>query len=228
MRRRENYCSTQKLTNCLHSLVGRGHTEVNKLFALIGPLLFLIFINDLPVDLTSDILLFADDLKIIANALNANASSDLTYLEEWESLWLLPFNPEKCSVVHLSANNNPFCSYQLNGVVLHEYETERDMGVMMTNSFSWHSEIDQCIAKANQKISWIARNIISRESSVMLSIYKSLVRPLLEVKFGTLCLNMATGQLFLKSKVHTKEIYEDDRWNWPIYSRTHYPWRSAM
>ena len=45
---------------------------------------------------------------------------------------------------------------------------------------SWHSEIDQCIAKANQKIGWIACNIISRESSVMLSIYKSLVRPLLE------------------------------------------------
>ena len=80
--------------------------------SVLGPILFLLFINDLPDHIKSRILLFADDLKLIANALHkAIVDEDLESLERWESLWCLRFNLDKCKVLHLSANDNPINSY---------------------------------------------------------------------------------------------------------------------
>ena len=71
--------------------------------SVLGPVLFVIYINDLPNTVDSDCYLFADDTKIFAEIENLEDSgklqTDLTKLEEWSDKWLLKFHPDKCVVM---------------------------------------------------------------------------------------------------------------------------------
>ena len=149
---------------------------------VLGPLLFIIYINDLPMRLKCFVLLFADDLKLLAKGSNhKEMQEDLDYLTEWQNTWLLKFNTvdRKCKVMHVGTTN-PNCTYYLNQTELPTIEEEKDLGVLVTNDLSWNTNIDKSIVKANSTIGWTMRNIISRERNVMLSIFKTLVRPHLE------------------------------------------------
>ena len=80
--------------------------------SVLGPLLFVIFINDLPETVNSDAYLFADDTKIF-NIIKSSDNStilqeDLTKLEEWSDTctWLLRFHPDKCKHMHIGKNND--------------------------------------------------------------------------------------------------------------------------
>ena len=149
--------------------------------SVLGPLLFVLFINDLPESVKNKVKLFADDLKLIGNVANSSRIvDDLKQLESWENLWLLRFNPSKCKVIHLDFNNNPNLEYYLDGVKLNASELEKDLGVFTHESLSWKVHIKESVAKANKMICWIARNLIIREKCVMLNIYKTLIRPHLE------------------------------------------------
>ena len=151
--------------------------------SVLGPLLFVLYINDLPDNVKSSIKLFADDLKLIGNANNCeDISRDIELLEEWEDTWLLRFDPGKCKVLHIKYNNNPINSYKLHDIVLTEVETECDLGIETNAMFNWGENIKHSIAKANRMTAWIARNIVCRSQEVMLLIYKSLVRPHIEYR----------------------------------------------
>ena len=143
--------------------------------------MFLLFVNDLPELLQSKVKLFADDLKLIANSGNkAVVENDLKVLESWENDWLLRFNTDKCKVVHIDLNSNQRTDYTLNGNLLAKSVQEKDLGVLTSGTLLWNDQIDACIKKANGMICWIARNLISREKSLMLRVYKTIIRPHLE------------------------------------------------
>ena len=145
--------------------------------SVLGPLLFVLYINDLPDYVENKAKLFADDLKLIVNAANRKIiDDDLRKLEQWERTWLLEFNLDKCKVMHLEFNNNQKLSYILDNTVLESCEQEKDLGVLTSINLLWNDHISSCISKANQMICWIARSIISREKSLMLRVYKTLVR----------------------------------------------------
>lgn len=145
----------------------------------LGPLLFVLFINDLPDKIKSVVSLFADDLKLIGNANDKSTiMADLILLEQWEDTWLLRFNPAKCKVLHIDRNSNPMNSYSIDGVNLKVVKTECDLGVYRNSQFTWSDNIKEAISKANRITSWIARNLIGRSRDVMLLVYKALVRPL--------------------------------------------------
>ena len=149
--------------------------------SVLGPLLFVLFVNDLPQNLRNPISLFADDLKIIGNANNeCDINNDLYMLERWEDMWLLRFNPSKCKVLHINKNNNPMNNYKLDGVNLTTVESECDLGLHTNSQFDWSENIKQAIIKANRMTAWVVRNIIDRSCEVMLLIYKALIRPHLE------------------------------------------------
>ena len=75
---------------------------------------------------------------------------------------------------------NPKNQYLFGGVPLRCVESEKDLGVVFNTSFNFEDHVRKCIAKANGTIAWLTRNIISRETSVMLGLYKSLVNPHIE------------------------------------------------
>ena len=75
--------------------------------SILGPLLFVIFINDLPTQVKSDIFLFADDTKIFRNIRSEDdretLQKDINTMLEWANKWQLEFHPDKC--VSMSINN---------------------------------------------------------------------------------------------------------------------------
>ena len=149
---------------------------------VLGPLLFLLFINDLPCGLQSFVSLFADDLKLVTSADKHNiAQEDIDKLNKWEQDWLLRFNVKdgKCKVLHVG-KNNPKNAYFMNSVQLPAVEDEKDLGVLTSRDLHWNSCIEKAVSKAKSTIGWITRSLICRNKFVMINVYKSLVRPHIE------------------------------------------------
>ena len=149
--------------------------------SVLGPLLFLIYINDLPCYVKSFIKLFADDVKIIANVKDRSViDEDLKGLELWASTWLLDFNYNKCKVLYTDIIANKCFDYTLNDNYLTISEQEKDLGILTSNTLLWTDQISSSVSKANKLICWITRNLINKDRSVMLPVYKTLIRPHLE------------------------------------------------
>ena len=106
---------------------------------VLGPVLFLVFIDDLEEGLMSDMLKFADDTKIFwrvdfeedRNVLQR----DLDRLVRWSEVWQMKFNVEKCKVMHLG-RGNACGNYVMSGGILGAVNEERDLGVRITNDLS--------------------------------------------------------------------------------------------
>ena len=150
--------------------------------SVLGPILFILYINDMPNQIQNLLLLFADDAKLCANASKVNVNqTDLDNLAKWQNRWGLTFNTidSKCKVMHIG-NKNPCHKYYLNGNELPSTTEEKDLGVWMTEDFTWSKNIDSNIKKAKSVMAWIMRTIIIKDQSTMLQLYKTLVRPHLE------------------------------------------------
>ena len=150
--------------------------------SVLGPLLFLLYINDLPEGIRNKVFLFADDLKMAAPASTPiHNQEDINYMDSWQDNWLLKFNMSdgKCKVMH-TGKNNPHHVYFLNNVELPTVTSEKDLGVTVSDNLLWNDHIDNAVNKARSVIAWVSRTVISRAPNVMLNIYKTLVRPHLE------------------------------------------------
>ena len=83
--------------------------------SVLGPVLFLIFINDLDIGVSSDVLKFADDTKLFREVASKQDSicmkEDLNRLVEWAGIWQMQFNESKCKVMHLGSRNEKFFIY---------------------------------------------------------------------------------------------------------------------
>ena len=129
--------------------------------------------------LESFIKLFAYDVKIIANVKDRSViDEDLKALELWGSTWLLDFNYDKCKVLHSDIIANKCFDYTLNDSYLKISEQEKDLGILTSNTLLWTDQISSSVSKANKLICWITRNLINKDRSVMLPVYKTLIRPL--------------------------------------------------
>jgi len=79
--------------------------------SVLGPLLFLININDVPMNVKSKVRLFADDIALYLTISTSSQSEilqkDLDNLERWSHKWDIEFNPSKCQVIHITRSKNP-------------------------------------------------------------------------------------------------------------------------
>ena len=150
--------------------------------SVLGPLLFLIYINDLPDGIKSFVSMFADDVKLIVSPNHKiQTDKDLEVLNKWQEEWLLTFNTKdaKCKVLH-AGSKNPGNRYKLGDAVLPVIEIEKDLGVHVAKDLSWSSHTNATVNKAKSVCGWVRRCVCSREKHVMITIYKSLIRPHLE------------------------------------------------
>ena len=148
--------------------------------SVLGPLLFLLFINDLPASVKNEIRIFADDVKMVVDpSQNQDVQNDLDALCHWESIWLLKFNLEKCKLLHIG-KNNPRNHYKFLGSNLSTCSTEKDLGVIFNEKLNFHDHIYSSISKAKSSLAWLLRNVISRKAYEMKTAYRSLVRHNLE------------------------------------------------
>src|SRR6218665_111979 len=102
--------------------------------SVLGPLLFIIFINDIDKGILSKISKFVDDTKLCKDVVTEEDASvmreDFRRLYEWAKDWQMLFNVDKCSVLHMGTGNKKF-KYDIGGVALRASEEERDLEVIM-------------------------------------------------------------------------------------------------
>ena len=118
------------------------------------PILFLVYINDLPEELSSQVRLFADDddtamyLTIGDTEDDKVLQNDLDRLSVWEDRWDMEFNPSKCQVVRVTTSRKLInVTYTLHGQVLEVVTSAKYLGVDISIGLSWNPHID-----------WITKN----------------------------------------------------------------------
>jgi len=153
--------------------------------SVLGPILFLIFINDLEQRLYSDVLKFADDTKLYRTVCSQDdrvkLQSDLDNICKWADRRQMSFNVSKCKVLRYGRMNTGidplYCMY---GEPTEIVNSEKDLGVVFLKDLKVANHCGQCYSKANRMLGLISRTIRHKDRSILLSLYKSLVRPHLD------------------------------------------------
>ena len=152
--------------------------------SVLGPLLFVLYINDLPENVNAAAYLFADDTKLFRVIKDVNdkiiLQDDLHNLMDWSNRWLLKFHPDKCKAMNIASKPSSDNTYSLNinnsATVLENISKEKDIGVTIDNILDFGCHISEKINKANSLFSLIRRSYRFLNKDVFIPLYKALVR----------------------------------------------------
>ena len=145
--------------------------------SVLGPLLFLIYINDLDNNITSNILKFADDTEVFRRVNNdgdkQHLQNNLDRLVKWSEKWQI-FNFGKCKYLHTGYGNLDV-NYKMGDTVLGT-TVKKDLGVTISTDMKVSEQCGIAASKGNQILGLIRRNITDKEKRLIIP----LVRPHLE------------------------------------------------
>ena len=151
--------------------------------SVLGPLLFIIFVNRIEDGLDSQVLKFADDIKIFRNIESENdritLQNDLNNLVKWAETWQMSFNVSKCKVMH-AGRVRVRESYEMDSVTLSDIEKEKDLGVVINGKLSVSEQVVESRNKAIRMLGVINRNVAYKNEKVIPKLYCAFVRPHLE------------------------------------------------
>jgi hypothetical protein len=126
---------------------------------------------------------FADDSKLwgkVDNEVDKDTIQyDLNVLSEWANNNQMPFNVDKCKVMHIGNKNSKY-EYTLMGKSILSTREEKDLGVFFTENFKSGNNCSRASKSANKIMGLIRRNISNKSAEEMMILYKTLVRPTLE------------------------------------------------
>nr|VZH90178.1 unnamed protein product [Spirometra erinaceieuropaei] len=172
--------------------VGRGKSDPAMVesgvpqASVLGPILFLIYVDDAARDLDCEVAMFADDMKIWS-VIRGPADEDrlqmnLNRLEEWSNRWLLRFNVAKCSILRLgnTARSASTRGYFLGGAALQEVEAQKDLGVLTTSSLKPSAHCSRVAKCAMSVLYAIKRAFMDFDEEAFSKTFGAFVRPHLE------------------------------------------------
>ena len=149
---------------------------------VLGPLLFLCHINDMPECVKSQIRLFADDCLLYRTIKNfgdhVKLEQDLNNLIIRAEKWGMKFNVKKC--YHLSIKQQSSNFYTMNGQILQQVEEIPYLGITFSDNLKWNSHINQVRKKANSTLGFLRRNLHHTPESCRKNAYLALVRSKME------------------------------------------------
>ena len=151
----------------------------------LGPVLFLLFINDVTSCFRSScVLLYADDLKFYGVVdSNTNAlQSDLDMFVSWCSSNYLKINVSKCRSISFHKNDNPVLrTYSISDQTIQSVDSISDLGVVFQSDLRFNLHIDNIITKSLRLLGFIKRNSkYITDTKAITCLYNSLVRSILE------------------------------------------------
>ena len=166
--------------------------------SILGPLLFVLYINDLPsVAQHTKIALFADDAKCYTNVKTSSdcerLQADLNALVSWSNTWQLNFHPSKCQVITMSRRRKPVVfDYIMDGNSLSKIDTIKDLGVDISAKLVWDTHVNRVVKKCNRKMGMIMRTVgFHAPVKVTKTLYSSLIRS--DLEYGS-CLWSGTSK----------------------------------
>lgn len=152
--------------------------------SVLGPLLFLLYINDAPTSVTVAIPFhFADDSKLLHSVSNVSdclmLQQDLESFEKWCAEWKLLLNCKKSSVVHFTSNrveSTHYPPYRVANSDLVTSENFCDLGILVSEDLSWSGHCAKVCSKAYKSLQLVRRSITSTSESLKRKLYLTLVR----------------------------------------------------
>ena len=162
--------------------------------SVLGPLLFLIYVNHIASKLACKYKVFADDLKMYASVdrhsnqliqedYEALVQSDINTLHNTSQSWGLHINTDKCAVLRFSRGHRdtvPPPQYTLNGCRLPTPTSHRDLGVIVDTSLKFHEHINTLSLKVSGLCHSFLKAIVCRSPKLMLFLLTTHIRPVLE------------------------------------------------
>ena len=155
--------------------------------SVLGPVLFLIFINDLLDNIRSSVRLFADDCVLYRNIHSLQdclaLQEDLTSLGQWEADWQMKFNVAKCHSMRVTRhqhNKQILFDYSLHNQTLENVQSAKYLGITITDNMDWGQPVSEISSKATKTLGFLRRNLAFAPRSTKEVAYKTLVQPKLE------------------------------------------------
>ena len=153
---------------------------------VLGPFLFLLFINDMPDSVLSKLFLYADDSKIYRVINNASADreilqNDLDRLYEWSRTWLMKIHPDKLFGMEIGGSREcPEYDYTVGPMMVKYSKVEKDIGVEVDDNLVFAQHIDTIVKKANSKAGWLRRSFQFLTPKMFRPLYMQIVRSQME------------------------------------------------
>ena len=156
--------------------------------SVLGPLLFVCYINDLPDHLHTNVKMFADDTKLYAPVSNSREykelQEDIDKALLWGEIWQMKFNKSKCKAMRIGKDNYIKDKYTMTceqrTTPLEETLLEKDLGVHIDNKLKFSDHINLAAKKTNSILGMIRRSYTYLDNENFNNLYKALVRPHLE------------------------------------------------
>ena len=154
--------------------------------SVLGPLLFLIFINDLAEHTPSTVRLFANDCVMYKSVKSVRdcqeLQQDLIQLQALQERWQLRFNPKKCNVMratHATMKKSEY-PYTLDDTPLTETPSTSYLRVELSSDLRWNKQVKKTVAKGNQTLGVLKRNLMHCPRSIKDMAYKTILLPKLK------------------------------------------------
>ena len=154
----------------------------------IGPLLFLLFINDLSHILSKHATckMFADDLKLYtvvdadSDTPHITLQNSLNLISEWAKTWQMKTSIDKCSFMTISNKSQPTPAYYIENIQLPQLNITKDLGISIDNKLNFAHHVDKITAKARQRAGLIFKCFTSRDTKTLTKAFTTYIRPLVE------------------------------------------------
>ena len=153
--------------------------------SVLGPIMFLIYINDMPMEVNSYMNMFADDAKIMRRIRNVEdcneLQEDLNQIYNWSTKWQMEFNINKSHVMRMGKSKyRPYKEYKLGRETITEVNEEKDLGVIIQSNLSPEKHINKIFGKTYNTFQNIRLAFSYLDENMIKKIMTTLIRPQLE------------------------------------------------
>ena len=155
--------------------------------SVIGPIMFLLMINDLPSHLQSNTRLFADDTSLIFSHppsfdITNDINDEMTRLRQWADTWMIDLNPTKTKFMCISPpdNNRVTPSPSFHGTPIEIVDSHKHLGLIINNSLTWKDHIDYLVTKVSKRIGILRALKFRLTRTCLRTIYMTHIRSVLE------------------------------------------------
>lgn len=153
--------------------------------AVLAPLMFLIYINDMTKDVNSYMNMFADDAKIMRHVRNVDCcrelQEDLDKIDKWSKEWKMDFNTKKCHVMEMGrSTRRPHWEYKLGESTIVKSKKEKDLGVIVREDLSSENHINKIVGETYGLLNKIKIAFNYMDEEMLERLIKTMIRPRLE------------------------------------------------
>ena len=178
--------------------------------SVLGPLLFLVYINDITNVVKSNIRLFADDTTIFIEVENPETAAellnkDLSAVSKWAEQWLVTFSPPKTESMLISLKNSDIAhpSLYLNNTEIMQVSSHKHLGVTLSNNLKWDDHITAITSKAGKRLDVLSHIMYKLDRNTLNTMYVSFVLPILEYGDVITC-NLTERQAYNLEIIHKR------------------------